>query len=127
MAQVIDATKVIELLEAVVKDIGEGHTAECLYRGFSTETGESNDEPGCIAGQVVYKLGGLDALKSLSEGGIISNYENRPVLVGLGFDEDAIRVLSLAQRVQDIGEEGTRTWGQALKYAKREAGELANV
>ena len=133
MAKVIGAKKIIELLEAAVEEKGETHQANCIYRAYNTESRVM--EPHCIAAQVVYKLGGGDALNKLKEGSRIYSgkftpdvvsvrfngelSDNPQLLKDLGLTDKAMRVLQEAQGVQDSGGK----WGFALDSAKQ----VANV
>ena len=119
MAKVIGAKKIIELLETAVVEKGAGHKANCVYG--------NGDKPICIAGQVVYVLGGAEALDRLTAGRIYTgNFDNEVlegpnprVLKSLGLTDKASRVLQEAQEVQDRGGD----WGFALDSAKQ----VANV
>lgn len=134
---VIDVPKLVEILDEIVSSVPADYGAVCFYtdRGMAHSNWEEgewavNDEgqkyilprqpfefnepikPVCIAGQVVYKLGGEKALGRLVEFSSIapSSEENWPstgvrsndsVLDELGFTPDAKEALRKAQVVQD--------------------------
>ena len=122
MTEVIDATKLVDILENIVKANGYDHTAECQYMDAET------NQPICIAGQVVYRLGGRDALEQLIENRAINltldyavfdsvkndERHNADVARDLGLTEDALELLAQAQIIQDEGE----PWGEALGRVK---------
>ena len=122
MTEVIDATKLVDILENIVKENGYDHTAECQYMDAET------NQPICIAGQVVYRLGGSDALEQLIENRAISltldfaafdsvkndELHNSQVVRDLGLTDDALKLLAHAQLIQDEGE----PWGEALGRVK---------
>lgn len=140
----INKNDIIALLEDVVRTEGAGTQASCVYSYEGAEWRRSAmrwrdaayqraprdfveleefekilpkpvcEAPVCIAGQVVFRLGGVEALSALAEGEIITSNSNREILTALGLDYDAREVLRRAQLFQDNG----NTWGEALAEAK---------
>lgn len=127
MTEVIDGTKIIAILAEVVEGM-ENHTAFCTYRhmGYADDGFTTVAKPHCIAGVVVDKVGGQQALLNLAEGSAIygnTSYrgKNAHVLESLGFTDEAAQILQQAQTSQDNG----YSWGTAFSEAQQKAAQLA--
>lgn len=120
--------EVIEVLEQIVAEYGPETTRACYYKqtaDYEPETdgdpgngllGDPGDQPHCIAGVFVHKLGGPEALFELAEHEAITDvsYGNGAVLAGLGVTLDGAAVLGQAQQFQDSGYD----WGTAIESVK---------
>ena len=115
-----DVDEVLEALRAVVAEFGPDHVyvneagevanGTTLCRYVHGREGD-NPQPGCIVGQVFYRLfGTLVPIEGVGVPGL--NYGPRDGY--RYFTESAERVLAAAQAVQDLG----WTWGAALARAE---------
>lgn len=107
----VDAT--LELLDEIISEFPDDHGANCYYRKVLRD-GEV--VPKCIVGQVVYKLGGLDALLKLEEMANADGETNSFILRWLGCTPDAVTVLQSMQVAQDTG----RPWTEGIVRVRDE-------
>lgn len=138
----LDVPGLLALLETVIEEAPDkaNTTRACYYKTSYAYGGmDSEDAVGgpahCIAGQVIYRLGGMEALDELREAATITlhptldDHGDRVLsavaqekvdnnsLVALRFmTEDALNVLRVAQYEQDH----RMPWGAALAAASRE-------
>lgn len=133
MTNKIKAPQLLALLETIVSETGADTKRDCYYRANPQPGEEAASPANCIAGEVVYRLGGIEALNSLREDAIITindkiggdrqnaKYDNQTninqqVTKGL-MTKKAARILRVAQYSQDE----CNTWGEAVADAKEYA------
>lgn len=124
--KVVGATKVIELLRAVVAEKGEGfkysnpewtHMENNTMKCFNFH----GDEPGCIVGHVLGKLGvTAEMARTVGVAGSSSACNSVWALASddafeWRFTPEAMNVLTEAQGHQDSG----HSWGESLKVAEK--------
>lgn len=117
----VTKNEVLAKLEEAVAENGADHTAECKYA--------RNNQPHCIAGVVLAKLGAsVSQLSEMDWGfGSLSEYEPEELGIekieeatGVELDVDAYNTLAQAQLVQDSGyvQVSNKSWGTALEVAR---------
>ena len=100
-----------EALESAVAERGEGYT----YDGPSGCVYEHNNQPSCLIGLAVTKLGApIELLKEWDE---CRNVEGSGItdVAPVGMPDKVVKFYAAAQRAQDDGD----TWGEALGAAER--------
>lgn len=116
-------TKILNTMHSVVTLFGCSYKypagVKCTY-----VTKDNQDNPDCLIGQVLYRLGvSIDTLRELDNRcGSISNSLSSTLRTKLSIItyDDTILVLQAAQSIQDLN----LTWGEALQAAKVKAREI---
>lgn len=110
----------LEALNAVVDEKGGDYVYE---GGRMSRTYVVYDEPSCIVGNVLHRLGvSISTLTEMDrrtiDGAAISSRKVLEVLEGSGFilDNDAVMLLATAQVLQDA----EIPWGDAVRMAREE-------
>lgn len=111
---------VLEALNAVVDEKGGDYVYE---GGRMSRTYVAYDEPSCIVGTALHRLGvSISTLTEMDrrtiDGAAISSRNVLEVLEGSGFilDNDAVMLLATAQVLQDA----EIPWGDAVRMAREE-------
>ena len=117
---VIAFDMVLEALNAVVDEKGGDYVYE---GGRMSRTYAAYDEPSCIVGNALHRLGvSISTLTEMDrrtiDGAAISSRNVLEVLEGSGFilDNDAVMLLATAQVLQDA----EIPWGDAVRMAREE-------
>ena len=117
---VIAFDMVLEALNAVVDEKGGDYVYE---GGRMSRTYAAYDEPSCIVGNALHRLGvSISTLVEMDrrtiDGAAISSRNVLEVLEGSGFilDNDAVMLLATAQVLQDA----EIPWGDAVRMAREE-------
>ena len=110
----------LEALNAVVDEKGGDYVYE---GGRTSRTYVAYDEPSCIVGNALHRLGvSISTLTEMDrrtiDGAAISSRKVLEVLEGSGFilDNDAVMLLATAQVLQDA----EIPWGDAVRMAREE-------
>lgn len=110
----------LEALNAVVDEKGGDYVYE---GGRMSRTYAAYDEPSCIVGNALHRLGvSISTLTEMDrrtiDGAAISSRKVLEVLEGSGFilDNDAVMLLATAQVLQDA----EIPWGDAVRMAREE-------
>lgn len=116
--ETIDARRALELLIDIVDQYGE----DFVYQRVTRFDGEvcvytDNGQPSCIVGHALVRAGCPDTVL-----GILNRDMGAMNIssVASEVDDDACRIFSRAQGLQDVG----RTWGDALQAAKDEYNQI---
>jgi len=117
---VITYDMALEALNAVVDEKGGDYVYE---GGRMSRTYVAYDEPSCIVGNALHRLGvSISTLTEMDrrtiDGAAISSRKVLEVLEGSGFilDNDAVMLLATAQVLQDA----EIPWGDAVRMAREE-------
>lgn len=117
---VITFDMVLEALNAAVDEKGSDYVYE---GGRMSRTYVAYDEPSCIVGNALHRLGvSISTLTEMDrrtiDGAAISSRKVLDVLEGSGFilDNDAVMLLATAQVLQDA----EIPWGDAVRMAREE-------
>lgn len=117
---VITFDMALEALNAAVDEKGSDYVYE---GGRTSRTYVAYDEPSCIVGNALHRLGvSISTLTEMDrrtiDGAAISSRKVLEVLEGSGFiiDNDAVMLLATAQVLQDA----EIPWGDAVRMAREE-------